>query len=392
MLVTYEEAKARLDLTSCWSMAPNPNGTAVPQRGGVFKSPLRADNKGKSFSVTSDLRFFKDHAHEEHKGGVYKFIALCRPEWDKSQIVRCMIELAGGDPDARDPNAPKRKKKDYTAEKEKARDAAHSRRQRENLSIKPVDKDRLRVMPPKVRKSWQHCQERARTMDFYNQLAEERGWQWEWVEDLVLLDKLGACPKGQPVFAVEVAKGGGEYDLLGYHSRWLPKHGGKAWSYRPCMKWDKQEIAAAPFIMGRVESPLWVVCEGQWDAITAYALLGGFYEQMTVEACCFGIRGASGVDVWLDVYSKLLRKHRPKILLIPDADEAADGWKKKNTDADHSGKWKLNRRIKRIFAIDVQVLKFTRTETCKDLNDFYKHGGLKEDHLLNIVTALLPDE
>lgn len=386
MFVSYEEAKARVTLADAWDMAPNPNGTPCPHRGNVVvKSPLRPDSRGKSFSISQDLRAFKDHAETAHKGTVYNFIELCRPEWQPRDIVRCMIDLAGGDPDQKDPSYKPKTKTAYKAELAQAKDEARARLKRENYKVAPVPPEKMQLAPAAVARQWarQHDQSLL-GVETHAALAAERGWPEEWVEHLIVLSKMVFNAKGEPCFAVECIGDGDTPRMCGVHARWRPESGGKAWAYRPCMKWDKCEVAALPFYLGSVTTPLWIVCEGQWDATTAYGMLSGFSDHMAVDAFVLGLRGASGADVFMAAYAKQLRKHKPRVLLIPDADKAGAAWTE-----DDGAAWCFMRRLRKIYGLEVSALKFKATENCKDLNDFYQKGGLRPDAFVEMLNTIL---
>lgn len=382
MRLSIKEAKERIDLSAVWDLAPNPNGTPAPLRGGVVKSPLRVDEKGASFSVTSDLKLFKDHAEPSHKGDVWSFVALSKPEWSKRDIARFLIEKAGGDPDAKDPGYKQKTKTALKDEKQRLREQVADRQKRENYKVESVPAEKLEAWP-KGHKQFLSTVYDSGAVD-RRILAQERGWPKEWVDELYESSKLTLNKKGEPIFAVERIDDLGKCIFCGTHTRWRPDEGGKAWSYRPNFKWDGREVAALPFQLGFVDAPIWIVCEGQWDATTAYGLLCGFSDTMLIDACCWGIRGVSGVDVFLSVYRNRIRQQRPRILLIPDADKAGSAWTE-----DRGGKWCFMRRIKEITGVEVSALKLTATEESKDLNDFYKNGGLHSEHLVNMINTML---
>ena len=53
------------------------------------KSPFRKDIHAGSFSVQTN--YFKDHACDEHKGGVWNFVKLARPDWQNQEIAEFII-------------------------------------------------------------------------------------------------------------------------------------------------------------------------------------------------------------------------------------------------------------------------------------------------------------
>lgn len=380
-----KDALDALDLPAVWDLAPNPNGTPCPTRGPcVVKSPLRVDGKGASFSLDRELRIFKDHAENGIKGGVWKFVELAKPEWSKAEIAREIIRRAGGDPDAKDPNYKAKTKTALRQEKQALQEKMRSQQKRDNLRIKAVPADKLLECPKRVLKVWEKAQALAAEPSACDALAVERGWPVEWAEELVQSSKMGINSKGEPVFAVErIEEDADKVVLCGLHTRWRPEEGGKAWAYRPAFKYDGQEVAALPFFLGAVSSQVWIVAEGQWDATTAYGLLGGFEDMMQIEACCWGIRGVSGVDVFLDTYQKRIRRDKPILVLIPDADKAARRWTE-----DDAGKWCFMRRLKEITGAPVASLKFKKKPGMKDLNDFYKKG-LDAERFAEMVRSVM---
>ena len=375
MFVTLEEAFATLTLADAWELAPNPNGTPCPMRDGVVKSPFRLDKKGASFSVSKGLKVFKDHADEAHKGGVWNFVSLCFPEWSKQQVAHKLIELAGGDPSQKDPNAKRTTAKEWKAGKEKAIEKARSDWARAQLSLEPIAADHLLPAPKSVARRYELGLERGADWDWQVELAGARGWPVSWVASLVSLGRMACGPKLQPEFSVEkYCHKSGEWSVCGVHGLWFTEDGRKMWSYRPNMKWDKQATVALPFVLGSVKSPVWVITEGQWDAATIYGMIGGFSDYPQLQAAVFGIRGASGVGVFMSHYATMLRRIKPVIVLIPDADDAAKGWTEDRRK--HAGAlpmWSFARKMREIFKLDV---KWMKCPAHKDINDWWAAGTL----------------
>ena len=382
--MTLNEALSRLDLTHVWDMAPNPGQVPAPKRGNVVvKSPFRLDHKGKSFSVDGDLKLFKDHA-DGSKGGVWKFIELCEPNWSKREIARELIRRAGGDPDSKDPSYQPKSRADRFREAREAGDRAHHDFIKQQTRLETIPPEKIGEIFGELKKRWNHYLLSDNTKSFAAALAEERGWPVDWVIWLVDLCKLGFDKKGNPVFAVEAERPDGLLYDIGWHSRWIADNGDKRWAYRPNLKWDKREIVAAPFVLGSTYAPLWILTEGQWDAVTAFGMLGGFEDVMYVESAVFGIRGVSGRGVFMSLYKDAIRRYNPCILLIPDADDAAVCW------TENIGKqWSFMRQLKAIFPrLDgkLAALKLKRRGNLKDVNDFYKHAGLRSERFVDMVT------
>ncbi len=75
-----DAAKARLTLADVWDMAPHAAQALPPANGvGVVRSPLRED-RTPSFSIFAGGKAFSDKARADVKGGVWEFVALCRPD------------------------------------------------------------------------------------------------------------------------------------------------------------------------------------------------------------------------------------------------------------------------------------------------------------------------
>lgn len=379
MNVSYEEAKDRLTLADVWDMAPNPNNTPFPRSAPcVVKSPLRPDHKGASFSIGAGFKVFKDHADDTHKGGVYAFIALCRPEWGKREIVRAMITQAGGDPDQKDPTYKKPSIAEWRAKKEKAAEDGLARWEREQLTIEPIKPELVQDAPGAVRGRYDKGLARAATDEWQAMIATERGWPIEWVAALVSMGRMASAPKGDPMFAVEkYCHKSAEWGFCGIHGRWMTDDGRKMWSYLPCMKWSKQETCALPFVLGRPGAPVWVVTEGQWDAATVYGMLGGFGDHPALDVMVFGIRGASGINIFMAHWAPMIRKFKPTIVLLPDADAAAKGWTEdQRKQAGTLPRWSFARRLRAVFKVDVVWMK---CPAHKDINDWWASGELTAD-------------
>jgi len=378
-----KEALERLDLADVWDMAGNPNGTPCPLRGPcVVKSPFRHDQKGASFSMDRNLKVFKDHGEREHKGNVWRFVELARPDWSKAEIARELIRRAGGDPDAREAGWKPKPKALYKAECDRARDEARARIHAANTERPVVDPAKLRPAPEAIAAGWRRLLDEAATAPALTAVCLERGWPLAWGCALVEMGKM-ALRREQPCFAVEYGN-----LLLGVHSRFRPRDGGKAWYYSPSPKRDGLETVAAPFVLGAEDAPVWIVTEGQWDAATAYGLLGGFDEAMDLEARVFGLRGSSGFNNFMALYGRAARDAGARVVLVPDVDRAAAIWTE-----DDGPRWSQMRRLRHLYGIEAVALKFKPDAQAggKDLNDFYKARALNSEAFANIINSVLCD-
>ena len=98
-----DQAYSILDIMTVANYFGIMNGEGKPVQPGLQKSPFRADKKGRSFSVYLNSRNgkysgFKDHAYEEHKGGVWNFAKLCAPEKAGKDIRNLLVTLSGQEP------------------------------------------------------------------------------------------------------------------------------------------------------------------------------------------------------------------------------------------------------------------------------------------------------
>ncbi|MEO0797441.1 MAG: hypothetical protein AAFX93_19995 [Verrucomicrobiota bacterium] len=199
-------------------------------------------------------------------------------------------------------------------------------------------------------------------------MAHERGWPGHWAHELIEAGKVSAPMLPWEArdwddrawheslvglaFAVEVPQWTASYDSLtwcwtGYHQRFFRRDLSKSWMYLPALfeatrprndfqrkvKAHGRRIEAAPFVMGDpVDADLFVLCEGQWDAITAWGALGGFDDSLRASTCVLGLRGAQGVEPFLRHYGWVLDRKRPRVLMLPDNDTAGDLWKGRPAD------------------------------------------------------------
>lgn len=322
---TLEEAFARVTLADVWSEAPLAEGPLL--RDGKYRSPFRED-KTASFSVSRGMKAFRDFAREDIKGGVWKFVQLCHPDWSKADVARHIIRKAGLDPEAgRKPfNAAAWKR-----EKQAVAEAVAVKRERAVKLVGSIPENKLGEAPEKVRMRYKEMvADGHRDTGWQARLAEERGWPLEWVEHLLIQGKLGRGSDASPCFAVEARTKRGDDRLLGYHRRFIDRESGKkGWYYVPNMKHYQREIAAAPFYLGNPDAAdVWILTEGQWDAATIYGMLGGFSEHVLRESCVWGIRGAQGMEVWTSLYAARARTRRERLILclVPDTDKAASRW------------------------------------------------------------------
>lgn len=324
----------------------------VPLKNGVQLSPFRKE-RNPSFSVFNQGQFWKDHTTDE-SGGTWKFLELARPEWDKAERARWLIELSG-----QDPKAGSRMSKTERRERLREQTLAKYRRHRAEAQERPRMPE-CEPWPGLVRDRYGEGYLRLkRGVNERSTIAEERGWFDYTVEQVVELGLMAEpllpwSSKARGVaFLVQRPMSGPDGPTLenvGYHQRSVRRRKNrygetvqKTWTYVPCVPANphtefqialaklNRSTPALPFVLGNIRDPsLIVITEGQWDAIAFWA------------ACCgedgpaapahgrlaiFGLRGASSPNLFLSAWSHLLRTHTsPTVWLLGDNDEAGRRW------------------------------------------------------------------
>lgn len=183
-------------------------------------------------------------------------------------------------------------------------------------------------MPAREQALWDNGREYlGMDTDFAVEIDMWRGWELGTTSQLVSQGLMSApVLRGfrTVAFAVQAPRKGG-WEVIGFHARHNPAKDqlGKDWSFHP------KGIPALPFVLGAFSaSRLIVIFEGQWDCI-AFAAAAGWLSSATAwpeEIAIVGIRGATSwrtfLRHWLPHWPTA-----PKILVIPDADEAGQRWK-----------------------------------------------------------------
>lgn len=385
-------ALQRLTLGDVWGLAPRPD--SPPMRAGVVKvNPLRED-RNPSFSVTGDFKVFKDHAREDVKGGVWQFVQLCRPEWDKKTIARYLIAKAGLDPDEGAPAPRARREVRAAREWQGSPGARMERARREEKSASS-----WAPWPEGVRARWE---EGLRWLEVdgarREKIAAKRGWPVAVVDELVALGVI-AYPrlpwtdaKRGTAFLVQVpqkAANGVTLVSVGYHQRWWRdardgRPAEKSWLFLPSEKpveerreWPvefaPQRTSPFPFVLGDVASPrLVVVLEGQWDAITFFHAAGWLItDAFPGGVCVVGVRGNQGAAPFFEAYGKLWAglPVKPAAWVIRDGDKAGETW-------DVPSSWLPGQTfVERLRAMTSRVLVSRLRDGAglgKDFNDYWK--------------------
>ena len=247
-------------------------------------------------------------------------------------------------------------------------------------------------------------------------LAQERGWQEQWVwwlldEGLISWPELPWSRSRSVAFRVDgpalgrvpdEARTNGDRTVVrdvravGYHQRFVVD-GRKSWVYVPY--WAGSErlsafqaamreaeskrgrtdadglVPALPFFMGvRDGLRFLVITEGQWDAVTFAGAMGwldsdtAWPEGVTV----MGSRGSTGVDTLLAYWGEWLGEWRPPVLVLADNDVAGKKW-------DEPPKTELGALRPPTFTDKLRaggagkvVVSRVRSAVGKDFNDFWK--------------------
>lgn len=185
------------------------------------------------------------------------------------------------------------------------------------------------------------------------------------------------------------------FEAVGYHQRWYhAATGRKMWSYKP------KGVEAYPFFLGwRAEPDVVILTEGQWDAATVWGALGGWsdgYGAMDARRVAVaGLRGASGIEPALAALGPWLRRFRPRVMLLADADEAGTRWR--------SPVWKDRRKprpvslVERVAAlVDPAPVRVAwlrdKARAGKDFNDWWRERRTSPGALMQWIERMLKDD
>jgi len=417
-----------LTLSDVWELSPD--GSMAPMRDGVIHSPFR-DEKNPSFSVSNNLRSFKDFTTGDKRMGVWKFVMLCRPDWEKIDISKYLVEKAGLEwKEASDmKKLPKKSLHKVRQERLERQHKIEEDRIRNRRKILFVEEGApLNAWPDFVHNHfYKHDVDEARMAG----LAKKRGWPIDWVDNLVLdgslrFPELPWSDKRFPAFTVQLHVDE-KLDLpIGYHQRIWTEQKGIDWMFVP---WRTKKvynnftqrlkdysetvlaegslITPLPFVLGvPSKAPLWIITEGQWDAVTLFGLIGGFEERFDFSFAVFGLRGAgAGPSTFLSYYSKLIRHHKPRFWLFPDNDSASGDWEYKLQGSSRSDRESKNgrsftryakpaeptftERLRAAIGVDVKI-PVTRVPSSigKDFNDYYKAKSPSRDEIFQEMERL----
>lgn len=337
-----KDACAAVSILDAWRELGLPD---CPNREGLYKSPLREDKTGKSFSILRGGFGAKDHATGEGFN-TWKFVASARPDWSKAEIAEWFFVTSGVNKPERGKWS-KRSRREWLAQQRAESNLAAEKARKRFEQGKFVPSD-LKLPEPLKRDSavaqrfligMQPSAQREVRMAA---LAERRDWPLEWVEALVAQGELSWpelpwAPKHYVAWAVRRPDG----KPVGYHQEcWF--QGRKTWAFIPYLPSKPAHngfleamfeelgehfttIPPLPVVLGDWRTAkVWAITEGQWDAATLWGALGGFDDGESGELpiAVFGLRGVNGRGVMLQAYGAELRRRKPKIWLWPDNDEA----------------------------------------------------------------------
>jgi hypothetical protein len=152
-------------------------------------------------------------------------------------------------------------------------------------------------------------------------IADRRGWSLDfvrWAVESGHITILKINGKRLIAFPVQEWGGGGIYGL---HIRW-PDDSRAKWSFEP------SGLPALPFWIGTPKtSTRFVICEGQWDALTLAYAWGWNNSSDNKGITILGLRGANGVRPFLD-HCDL--PPNSTVYLVPDNDKAGSSWTAKD--------------------------------------------------------------
>ena len=327
------------------------------------RAPHR-DDKSPSFSVYQNQAGewrFKDHTGEQ--GGVVGFVMLSG--MDEKQAARWLMEKAGIVPGESADFMPRPKPE-----------------------RKPRAVEKLPPMPVEVIAKWNegvnHLQSKS---ELIAGLASFRGWPAKFAQHLVDC-AIVSMPlyHGQRgiAFLVETPENiGGELTMrdIGFHCRLKPKElGGRpSWRFVPNASEHRQSTPALPFIIGGSwfdSARLLVITEGQFDALT-FALAAGWLGEgckWPEGVCVIGIRGASGINAFLQPYAQFWPANA-NCLLLPDGDKPGEQWfEGPNSFADRLAK--LCRKVAVV-----------KCRAQKDFNDLYRAEKTTPEQIAELLAS-----
>jgi len=335
-----------------------------------FPQEHKHGDRNKSFSVYPDPhgsgQRWKNHATDDG-GDVIDFVAKYTGTDAKAAIALCRQWLGySAKPEHPNRRTPTQRKK-ATPQLPQAPSPAPPP-QPEAFSAKP--------MPPREKELWEEGRRYlGMDSDFAAEIDLWRGWTIGTTSQLVAQGYMAAPQlRGSRAvaFAVQAPRKGG-WEAIGFHARHNPARDdlGKHWSFHP------KGIPALPFVLGCFSAArLIIILEGQWDTI-AFAAAAGWLDSSTSwpeDIAIVGIRGATSWRTFLAHWTPHWPP-APKILVIPDADEAGQRWKSDFAE-------QLRAR-----AVSVHILS-PRAEGGKDFSDLNKTHPFKPADIARMLQGL----
>jgi hypothetical protein len=354
---------------------------------------------------------WKDHASGEGGGG-WKLVQMLRPDWDKNQVARFLIELAGMDPN--DDGMTRRQRREDMLKK-------RVKTAKEYFEEKPFAVPQLPTMSPmaphvreRYKQGWTGLgQDEKRRQD----LAAQRDWPVEWVEDLRLKGLLSdpVLPWQDPgskgaqrgfsflvqLPVVDARRMVKDLVSVGYHQRFRTKEG-RSWLFvphrpqrEPRTDMDRalaaagQVVAPLPFIMGDPDASIWVILEGQWDAATFWYVWQSAPNPPPVFVV--GCRGVNGTQVFLSAWGRVLQRVKPRILCITDNDDAGIRWSEVDSNKKDYEQMTFVQQLQRWGGV-VYHWRVPK-EFGKDFNDCFSCLGTPEEaseQLMNELKKVFP--
>lgn len=278
--------------------------------------------------------------------------------------------------------------------------AAASQRQRHSFVPRPIAKklprepEKLRPMPVEAMSKWSEGVAYLQgNPEHVETLAAFRGWPIEFAQHLVESGALSMpLYHGQRTlaFVVEVPEihrnandGHGRFQMrtVGFHCRLEPRadETKAGWRFVPNEKEHGQRTPALPYILGGSQfdaARLLVIAEGQWDALT-FAFAAGWRGNCRAwpeGVCVIGIRGASGINTFLQYYGKFWPSN-VNCLLFPDMDGAGSKW----FEAADSFADRLAKLCRKVAVV--------RCGEHKDFNDLYRAQKVTPEQIGELLVS-----
>lgn len=355
-------------------------------RYGVQPSPFR-DDKKPSFSIYKG-RNGGDRWHDHATGqdaNLFGFVMEACPAWSKAQVAEAILKWSGREPGAH--KITKARAAEAARKKEMAIDAGR----RSDLRALP-ELSRSPAWAPEVAERFEEgVSHLAADEETADRIGDERGWFYNQTTEPLIKAGLMGKPrlpwsdgKDNRRGVAFVVQRPDWSDLarpklvtVGYHQRWT-FNDARSWLYVPyppkkitgpfqrVLEGLGQKCHPYPFVIGKLQDPsIVVILEGQWDAVSFHTAAGG----EDFDGLVFGIRGANSITPFLAAWGPWLRRRRPRVWMIGDADKAGRRWQHAEHRPGHWPEWSF---LDRIRAMEPDRLAITFSKRGKDFNDYYR--------------------